>query len=539
MQVAVVLLFFLLVVRNHAKMICSSNTNLEPKLYDILLPFVSSLLSDKSPIDVVILDENMHDSEVEIENSLLSDASVDVTVEPIHSEKSTDIDTDSDNVKQFNKYVEQAAIHISRALNHEVPFVSFISDGRFDIDLTNSGDLWNRIILLEKKHFLVSSICSNDLLQPYVQSWCQCENDYSFNTKDGSDDYYMFKNATEYIQQYNPGKWCKRVEKECTSNDYHNKKCAITKLNPFRSTCLWIPTEDAEALVSYTLETPMVSSHYNITSMLVSIADLVGRVFEGDSSLPEAIVHTVPVLSNYAETVGSSLDSWAAYVPYYLANFITGFIILYLSESLTSSSLFRYSIAAFFGLLIAFMMFAIYMYRTVEGIVRQSVPSFLHFLFVPLTAVFTSYIYSYAYLQHFLFTVFEMSIGFWKHGAFGFDWLGKAFFLSSAILSMILTKYFKFFKEKTLSHNALYYMVIGLGSYFVLQGSSSIEVAFSLLLLILYWDELSQQLYVWYVQISGAQEKTHIKKISVEVPFFILLSHIPQSMTHFPTSLGI
>ncbi len=523
MQVGLVVIIMLsLLASSQAKMICSSNTNLEPTLYDIILPFVSSLLPDESRVDLSSHSEkNEFDIEDRVEDTPSEDALADDTVEPIHAD--SDSNTGTDNVKQFNKYVEQATIHISKALNREVPFVSFISYGRYDIELSNTDDLWNKITLIQKQHFVVSVICSNDLLQPYLQSWCQCENDLLSITKGVTDDDYMFKNASDYIQQHNPGKWCINKKGKCTSKDFINGKCTITEIDPFLSSCLWIPTEKAEVLVSYTLDTPMVSSHYNITSILLNIASMAGDVVEGDSSLPDAVTRSVPVLRKYASMVGPYLDSWAAYVPYCLANLITGFIILYYSESLTSSSLFRYSIAGLFGLLIAFMMFAIYIYRTLENIIKQSVPSFVHFLLVPLTAVFSTYIYSYSLQKHFFVTAFDLSIKFWKNGGnFGYDWLGKAFFLSSAVLSMIFTKYFNFLKEKTLSYNALYYLVIGLGSYFVLKGSSSFTVAFSLLLLILYWEELSQWFYVWYVNISGSQQKTHVQRISKEV--FLLLT---------------
>ena len=504
-------------------MICSSNTNLEPTLYDILLPF--ALYKSESSVDLSSHgDKNQYDAMTE-GNDPKRDFDGEVGEGEEHNVNANLPISGTDNMQQINKYVDKLTINITKALkNSEVPFVSFISYGRYDIELSNTYDLWNKIKLIQKQHFVVSAICSNELLEPYLQNWCQCENVDSSITKGATDDDYMFKNASDYIQQHNPGKWCVKTEKgKCTSTDLSNGRCTITEIDPFLSSCLWIPTEKAEDLVSYTLDIPMVSSHYNITSILLNIVSVAGDVVEGDSSLPDAVADSVPVLHKYASIVGPYIDSWAAYTPYCLANLVTGFIILYYSESITSSSLFRYSIAGLFGLLIAVMMFAIYIYRTLENIVKQSLPSFVQFLLVPLTAVFSSYFYSYSLQKNFISAAFEVSINFWKNGNFGYNWLGKAFFLSSAVLSMIFTKYFNFLKEKTLSYNALYYLVIGLGSYFVLKGSSSFTVAFCLLLLILYWEELSQWCYVWYVNISGLQQKSHVKRISKEV--FLLLTH--------------
>ena len=162
-------------------------------------------------------------------------------------------------------------------------------------------------------------------------------------------------------------------------------------MDPLREACLWVPSKE-DNVVSYKLLTPMLST-VNITNALIHIGDMIEPLFiDFDTTNDEFLVTIRNYVINLGPIyLGTILDTLASHVPLYIANFLIGFFIISWADSIASSSIVRYTVAACLGTIMALAMLALYFYRTADALMKQSIPSIVHTLVLPALLVGASW----------------------------------------------------------------------------------------------------------------------------------------------------
>jgi hypothetical protein len=125
-------------------------------------------------------------------------------------------------------------------------------------------------------------------------------------------------------------------------------------------------------------------------------------------------------------------------------------------------------------------------------------------LFIGFSVLFTT-----ETVQHYLF---KQLVTFWTEGCFGFQWLGKLYFLLSVGLSLAITYRYGFFEEGTFSHTLLRLLLRSLGGVMMLlQCSPNLDICIALGIAALLRDHiLDLGHYLWITLEASRQTPSYL-----------------------------
>ena len=118
-------------------------------------------------------------------------------------------------------------------------------------------------------------------------------------------------------------------------------------------------------------------------------------------------------------------------------------------------------------------------------------------------------------------------------GAFNISWLGKFYFLISAIISLLLTYFTNFLSSECMTYYLLKLVLISIGCYYLESSTSSVEL--SIFLIIFFTNEhhishLFWKVYIYFaashptVKYSGRKVRTYVQSIILFFYLFYVFS---------------
>lgn len=99
---------------------------------------------------------------------------------------------------------------------------------------------------------------------------------------------------------------------------------------------------------------------------------------------------------------------------------------------------------------------------------------------------------------------YSLQMQFWRSGAFDVPWLGKAYFLISIVVSLVLTHWLGLFAPKSSTFLALRMAISLTGVMFLLASTPSIEICMVFLLMCLKSDEINHVIWQGYMQVAAS-----------------------------------
>ena len=349
----------------------------------------------------------------------------------------------------------------SNVARTEVPVTALISDGEFLISGVQEP---SSIQLIQRNYALVNTLCGLDIstyLGPLRSTLCACWF--------GSD-----ADADADVNVNRSQEWC--VVKDICEN---HGSCTV-QVDPFRAACIaYAP--GALGSVSYDRRIPSID--IGSTDFQTTFGAL-GKWIDKKVNIPFGFEFSL-------HYVGGTVDYLGQYIPTYLFRMLVGLWLLSVADELSSNILFQYVLAAVFGVLLAIIWVLLVVYRTAEGLVKNSMPMFLPGLGVAVLGPIW-YVLSQNYIRSMVLTGL---VGFWRDGWGPYHNAGKLYFSVSMLLSITLKHYFGLFTPKSNSGYVLKTLIKGMGCLLLFYCTSNRELSS---LFLLYGLLQEYVLYVWF-----------------------------------------
>jgi len=221
-----------------------------------------------------------------------------------------------------------------------------------------------------------------------------------------------------------------------------------------------------------------------------------------------------PSVATSAATAASAgsqiLELASGYAPSYLASGLIGVVLLASADALAESATFQYSLAALGGLLLAVLWVAWVLSTTANTLLSRAVPAYQKFVTPLLHFVFGNTAYYFFFSSQWLLRlVLDGVYSFWHDGALGLPWAGKAFFLSSMLVSMAVTRFMGLFRPKSTSEAMLQWAVRLLGATLLFNSTSNGEISSAFVLVGLFQEHLLYWQYRLQIEVIARSAPTN------------------------------
>jgi len=380
------------------------------------------------------------------------------------------------------RLMEFALSVVDRASRLTVPLRSFVSDGAFTVDMTTDWFYFRDVLLVQENFWAINALCA--FIPPQLAAvravLCKCFVGEQLSPRDAVIASSRFSN----FHAGNAHQWC--VRNPCTDRSTRDGRCAVV-VDPFRTSCILIPQSAVPAAIATSSSSSSSSDEsssssggssdagdvsgqplagitpfsvnlvkYNLTTPVMDkTAYGMERVFETLEHAARRPRNRTPSPAEEALSTGYThvervLNVVAALTPMYLFNLGVGCSFMLFSDELASSSFVQYLIAGCFGTVLAIIWLAASVYKMIENVTKSALPPF-HPLLAPVSFLSTSYFFTGPMVRD---RVGDVMLSFWRHGAFDLPWLGKAYFLSSIVVSLVLTYSLGLFSPKSSSVRA-------------------------------------------------------------------------------------
>jgi len=390
--------------------------------------------------------------------------------------------------KSINTKLQRAQKFGSTVTHKELPIGSLVSDGIFHISAVSVSDA-DSIQLVQHNYASVNFFCGSEIskyLWPVRAAICSCSGvwDQVLGTATTAD-------AAGAAVDSNSHEWC--YIKDVCKGVKAGADC-IVQVDPFRTACISYHTGTSAATsthggpgasfasIAYTRVTPMLDLNIDFSVVWGAF----GRWFD------QTNVASQWILTEHAFVMaGSVANTLTRYIPSYLWRTVVGLWLLHVAEELTNNTLFQYVLAAVFGVVLAVIWVVLVVYRTVEGIVKNSTPMFVPGLGLAVLGPLW-YAMRLDYVRNMLLSGL---LGFWEQGWGPYRNAGKIYFGVSMLLAILLKHYFRLFTPKSNSSYVLKTLIKGIGCLLLCYCTSNKEVSAVFLLYGLMQDHI---LYWWF-----------------------------------------
>jgi len=415
--------------------------------------------------------------------------------------------------KRINAKLQLAHKIGSSVTRTELPVGSLVSDGVFSI--SNVADA-SSIQLVQHNYASINLFCGSDLshyLGPVRTAICSCSGIWGQVLGSGSGS--VPADAGLHGEAAGAGAGSSSSHEWCYVTDVckgvKSGADCIVQVDPFRTACIsyhTAPGTSASAAATATHGGPGASfasiSYARVTPMLNLNIDFgaVWGAFGKWIDQTQVVSQWVRFESAFS-VAGSFANKLTKCIPSYLWRTVVGLWLLQVAEELTSNTLFQYVLAAVFGVVLAVIWVVLVVYRTIEGMVKNSTPMFVPGLGLAVLGPLW-YAMRLDYVRNMLISGL---LGFWEQGWGPYHNAGKIYFGVSMLLSIFLKHYFRLFTPKSNSSYVLKTLIKGIGCLLLCYCTSNKEVSAAFLLYGLMQDHI---LY-WYFRARLSYEASHQK----------------------------
>jgi hypothetical protein len=392
---------------------------------------------------------------------------------------------DSPELQKLYEYLQAGSSTLINATTTEIPFLAIISDGYF---ILKTSDV-SKVKLVQRNYESINAICSSQFITthlPFINSaLCRC---WSINSS-------PYEDGDKFISHDN--QWCSRdLSQFCDSN---SAECIIA-VDPLRYACIEAVPGYASDL-RYYRKIPLlrIPVEVNLKQKFEDLGKYIIGLHDYTAILGQPFVS---MLSFF----GDILDKILTFIPLYAANFVGGIFLLTMANEFASSVLFQYVLAATFGAILAVVWVGLIVYRTAENALKGTLSALapgLGFLFVGSSFYFLQ---QPAFRQLFM----TSTIYFWNEGLFDIKWLGKAYFITSIVVSVTLTYVFGLFQPKTTSGYVLESLIKMLGMLLLAQSTSNVELSSVVVLYGLCQEHISYYLFYSGLVYASYKQQSHL-----------------------------
>eukprot|EP01031_Cornospumella_fuschlensis_P034059 gene34059-41224_t len=387
------------------------------------------------------------------------------------------------DIRKGSSELFDAASSINVPLHWKLPLASFFSQGEYLISFDPKDPSFTfKDIAVYEESFSQFNILCNFLTHylPIGRGLCSCTG------VDREDVSLLPQSGASYCSLPSP----------CSTADFQNRLCKVN-VDPFRKSCLVITSQKplSSNVVVYTKHAPSLSA---------VLSFFIPEDFSTDSV---GINQGLALLRNFLELV-----------PMHLVCFLAGLFVVIHARDLAESQMVQTFIQATVGILLATVLLLFILYRPIERIVsRYAGIATMLFPFSILSTV-VSAVYRNPWVAK---QIFFILVDFWREGAFGLPWLGKAYFGSSILFACCSSWYFNWFDMESRFFPVMLYTVRLFGLLLLYNGTASKDLA----VLSVALGVLSEQIYpyarIWGMvmeaQMQGMSGARHsVRKISPE-----------------------
>lgn len=411
----------------------------------------------------------------------------------------------------YQEIIGDAAETISQT---KVPLASLISDGVFNVSTSkfNGSTIESDIKLIQKKPLLQRLLCSvvqfsplqwteglAEVLPPAL-NLCRCWGG-SMSLSDAA--LSVSSLGSDRVLDASPRSddWCVATGSPCHegTEEHESDRCVI-HVDPFRPACvLFLAASSGE-------DTPDSSEYYSFEVPTLLDVDVMKSWLESWSRHSAA-------LASFYEVGMTFLAPVLAHVPYYPAMLALATFLLLIEEDIADSKLVQLLVTIGLGVFLAVIAVVLAVYKNIESIKN----SFFSFLPASLSTGFLSFLL-FATSYTFKDVVLLQLWNFWLYGAFGVQWAGKAYFLSSIALSLLIKWWFGLFSEGSRSHSVLRYVIKGTCAMLLAtQSSPSIELGFIFVAISFCQESLASWSESLWVYMSGMMQTPSHKYSGVQL----------------------
>lgn len=487
---------------NDFKFYCNNEDDLEPSLHKLLVSLIPSSIPNLP----------FHPSLVKAAENLV-EIEIPAVINDIYSFAKTTLATPSDEKTSNDNANPLIEVHnnmlgavgnlteasLSAVMNARLPFHLMFKDGVFHIE-RNKLSMFSAtedVHLFQQSHVSVGYMCrtafSYESIRPYAENACGLFSSHQPVSHDKSDSSMWY-----------------RIDNICSSQ---SAAVCVYKVDPFRRSCIAYKSASVKS-IKYSTLTPLIKDSF-VWSFLSTILAYLTKF----TSLLQPLDSTLKAHPKIAKFIDAALLETSSWLPTYLTSGLFGIVLLSSAESLAESTMFQYCIAAVGGFMLAFVWVAYVLCTTTNTLLNRAIPTYQKYISPLAQIVFGGTAY-----YHFLFSsqwltsmLFDMIAKFWNDGAFGLPWTGKAFFISSMIASILITRYFGLFQSKTQSSWMLIFIIRTLGALFLFNGTSNGEISVAFVVLGMFQESIAY--LAWRLEMEivvRTAPKNFVKKISAK-----------------------
>jgi len=385
---------------------------------------------------------------------------------------------------------------LSALVSTRMPFNLLIKDGIFVIERgdTSLSLSTPEIHIVQQSHLSLGYLCrlAFEYNIPLTNHLCSCRS-----------------SAPSGSSSFNPNSmWCRR-DFVCPA-DSASKICQV-RVDPFRQSCIAYRGNGAVKSIKYETSMPLVKD-----SMLWrGLCDTWESVsaFLGAKKVISDVAKRYPTPFAF---VTRSVEIVSRYTPAYVANGFLGIVLIASADVLTESVVFQYSLAALGGLALAVLWVMYLICTTTSSLLTRTLPGYQNV--APLANILfghTTALYFFFSSQWLLRAILDGVQQFWHEGVFGVQWAGKAFFISSMLISMGTTYFLGLFRPKSLSAWLLLASMKLLGAVLLFNGTSNGEMSCAFVVLGIFQDQLIYYQYRLQIEIIARSSNTnYVRKVS-------------------------
>lgn len=363
--------------------------------------------------------------------------------------------------------------------NTRVPLRSLITLGEFRLNPTKFGNSADMLLMIQEQSLEQRWLCwvASFLVKNRSNYFCRCwkgENLEGFTARDVVSSHLGLNEHAKYCVTPAP----------CNPTD---SMCSIL-VDPIKITCLlpMSPFVEHHSHIEYVPHVPMLGSAL-VESLLKNLT---------------ANPLQYPSNANY---ILSSFLFVLDYIPLSIFLLAVGLYVMACEYELSESILVQYLASIVISLFVAVFWLLFVVFKTATSVFRSNIGILETFAgsYIQTSSALFMFMYFFTSLTapDVWKYVFEHVLLFWNEGAFGVYWVGKAYFLFSVVVSILLTKYFHLYEEDSYSHWVLRNLIKCIGTLILSKATPNSTVSIIFILLGLKIDDILY--YIFRLQMSA------------------------------------
>lgn len=229
--------------------------------------------------------------------------------------------------------------------------------------------------------------------------------------------------------------------------------------------------------------------------------------------VPTADTHILKVLVNRSlkdfPQIASAIIGCLNYIPLYLLSLAIGLYLTLNATEIAEEKLFQVTLQVVLGLFTALVVLLVVAHRILNNILSRHSSSAYMPRIVDSLFGFSVMSVAYQYRYFLMGQAFDMLIQFWDEGAFGYWWLGRAYFATCIVASLSICHFFDLFRDP--DSRSFFVALLAcrvLGWAFLLNSSSSNPIAWMITIVIMISFPLKSYFHYFYFVLAGYLQPT-------------------------------